>query len=198
MGKIIPLLALVFGLLMSLHASWLPAKAWLSQQLIYHSWQQALAAQEQGTAPLAIKPWPWADTFALAELSVPRLAKNIVLLNGGDATSLAFSAAAIAPFNQSHAEQPFVVAGHRDSHFAFLQQLLLKDIINLTDVHGHQQSYQVTAIRVIDGTAAHLPLPANGAHLVLITCYPFQGITATADQRYLVIATPLASKSGEN
>ena len=101
------------GVIICIHAAWLPTKAWLSQQLISASWQQ----MQHSSMP--IKPWPWADTYALAELSFPRLNKDMVILNGGDPTTLAFSAGAIAPFNQPNAHTPFVVAGHRDSHFAF-------------------------------------------------------------------------------
>ena len=59
-----------------------------------------------------------------------------MVLNGGDPTTLAFSAGAIAPFNQSTATKPFVVAGHRDSHFAFLEDIALKDVISLVNAPG--------------------------------------------------------------
>jgi sortase A len=39
--------------------------------------------------------------------------------------------------------QAFVVAGHRDSHFSFLDEVFMKDIISLADKYGQSQLYQV-------------------------------------------------------
>lgn len=202
---------LIVGGFLCVQASWLPAKAWLSQQLIKHSWQQSISiiAQQQMqekqqqirsqdntnpyslSKPIAIKPWPWADTFPIAELVFQRIDKSIVVLNGGDPTTLAFSAGAVAPFNQPTAIKPFVVAGHRDSHFAFLEDIAIKDIISLVDARGKMQHYQVESIDIVDATIGQFPLIADERSLVLITCYPFKGITNSADERYVITATPL-------
>lgn len=202
---------LIVGGFLCVQASWLPAKAWLSQQLIKHSWQQSISimAQQQMqerqqqirsqdntnphslSKPIAIKPWPWADTFPIAELVFQRIDKSIVVLNGGDPTTLAFSAGAIAPFNQPAAIKPFVVAGHRDSHFAFLEDIAIKDIVSLVDARGKMQHYQVESIDIVDATIGQFPLVADERSLVLITCYPFKGITNSADERYVITATPL-------
>jgi len=135
-----------------------------------------------------IKPWPWADTFPIAELSFERLNKSIVVLNGGDPTTLAFSAGAIAPFNQVINAQPFVVAGHRDSHFSFLDEVFMKDIISLTGKHGQSQLYQVEAIDIVDASTGELPVLADSSQLILITCYPFTNASSSSDERYVITA----------
>tara|TARA_R110002167_G_scaffold1108_5_gene4785 strand:+ start:19521 stop:20165 length:645 start_codon:yes stop_codon:yes gene_type:complete len=186
---------LIIGALLSIQASWLPAKAWLSQQLIQRSWQQSMLAQENtanvNNKQIAIKPWPWADTFPIAELVFQRLDKSLVVLNGGDPTTLAFSAGAIAPFNQANSTKPFVVAGHRDSHFSFLKEVAMKDIISLTDTQGRDQLYQVERIDIVDATSGQLPLRADESNLVLITCYPFEGLGNDASERYVITASAL-------
>ncbi|AWB58508.1 class GN sortase [Colwellia sp. Arc7-D] len=195
---------LIVGGFLCVQASWLPAKAWLSQQLIKHSWQQSISIMAQQkirgqdntnphslSKPIAIKPWPWADTFPIAELVFQRIDKSIVVLNGGDPTTLAFSAGAVAPFNQPAAIKPFVVAGHRDSHFAFLEDIAIKDIVSLVDARGKMQHYQVESIDIVDATIGQFPLVADERSLVLITCYPFKGITNSADERYVITAPPL-------
>lgn len=188
---------LTAGCLLSLHASWLPTKAWLSQVLISYSWQQSIAENmmsehenqmKHSSRNIAIKPWPWADTFPIAELSIERLEENIVILNGGDPTTLAFSAGAIAPFNQTNNLTPFVVAGHNDSHFAFLENILMKDIISMRDQHGKSQLYQVEAIDIIDASTGQLPILANDSSLILITCYPFNNLSNNNDERYIITA----------
>jgi len=195
LAKIAAKALVILGAVLCVHASWLPAKAWLSQQLIQHSWQQSLAAQprqnSQGYLRNSIKPWPWADTFPIAQLSFQRLRETIVVLNGGDPTTLAFSAGAIAPFNQPSSSNPFVVAGHRDSHFAFLEDILMKDVISMTDQDGKSQLYQVEAIEIVDASSGKLPLLGDDSSLVLITCYPFNGIGDDANERYVITAKKL-------
>ncbi|NQZ21876.1 MAG: class GN sortase [Colwellia sp.] len=188
MKSIVKKSLLITGSLLCLHASWLPAKALLSQKLISYSWHQTIDLQQK------IKPWPWADTYPIAELSFLRLNKSIVVLNGSDPTTLAFSAGAIAPFNQTSSTQAFVVAGHRDSHFSFLNEVFMKDIISLADKHGRSQLYQVEAIDIIDAATGELPVLADESSLVLITCYPFTNISNTGtftdnnNERYVITA----------
>ena len=170
------------GGLLCLHASWLPLKGWLSQQLISYSWHETISLNQK------IKPWPWADTYAIAELSFQRLNKNIVVLNGGDPTTLAFSAGAIAPFNQALSTQPFVVAGHRDSHFSFLDEVFMNDIISLADSHGQSQLYQVEAIDIVDASTGQLPVLVDNSQLILITCYPFTNSNSDSNERYVITA----------
>ena len=149
-----------------------------------------------------IKPWPWADTYPIAELTFERLNKRVVVLNGGDPSTLAFSAGAIAPFNQPSSTQPFVVAGHRDSHFSFLDEVFMKDIISLADKHGQSQLYQVEAIDIVDASTGELPVLADDSSLILITCLPFTSIRNTSsntdrntdsngNERYVITARRL-------
>lgn len=189
MKKVIKASLLITGSLLCLHASWLPAKGWLSQQLISYSWHQTIDLKQKS------KPWPWADTYPIAELSFERLNKRVVVLNGGDPTTLAFSAGAIAPFNKARSTQPFVVAGHRDSHFSFLDEVVMNDIISLADKYGQSQLYQVEAIDIVDASTGELPVLADDSQLVLITCYPFInasniGSDAGSDtnERYVITA----------
>ena len=182
---------IIIASLLCIHASWLPTKAWLSQELISYSWHQSMALQSSlpKRSVVAVKPWPWADTFPIAKLSFKRLEENIVVLNGGDPTTLAFSAGAVAPFNQANNNKPFVVAGHRDSHFAFLEDVLMKDVISMTDQYGKSQLYQVEAIDIVDASSGELPILANDSSLILITCYPFESIGSDANERYVITAT---------
>ena len=180
---------LVTGSLLCLHASWLPIKGWLSEQLISYSWHQTIDLKQK------TKPWPWADTYPIAELSFERLNKHVVVLNGGDPTTLAFSAGAIAPFNQALSTQPFVVAGHRDSHFSFLDEVVMNDIISLADKHGQSQLYQVEAIDIVDASTGELPVLADDSQLILITCYPFTNTRnignvagSNSNERYVITA----------
>lgn len=163
---------------------WLPAKAWLAHQLILDSWQQMLNTKQP------YKPWPWADTHAIAKLSFPRLAQERVVLNGADPTSLAFSLGAMHGFADLSQEKPFVVAGHRDSHFQFLQDIQLKDQVLAMNADSTITAYSVADIEIIDSSKKTLALSRDDKQLVLITCYPFDALTGGGPLRFVVTATP--------
>jgi sortase A len=80
--------------------------------------------------------------------------------------------------------QPFVVAGHRDSHFSFLKKVFMNDIISLANQDGQSQLYQVEAIDIVDASTGELPVLADDSSLVLITCYPFNQINSDSNERY--------------
>lgn len=177
------IIAMLIALFIIMHSVWMPAKAWLSQQLIAYSWEQSQVTKQPSP------PWPWADTTAIAKMNIPRLHKSIVLLRGTDPTTLAFSAGVMHQYATLNSNSPFVVAGHRDTHFSFLQDLKMKDIIALNDIHGTKQLYEVNSIDVVDSKETPLLLAENDPSLLLITCYPFNAIRAGGSLRYVVKAT---------
>lgn len=184
MHRLITKTLLVTALAISMHAIYLPLKAFIAERLIKHSWQQSIKQQ------IEIKPWPWADTFAIAELNFQRLNQHIIVLNGGDPTTLAFSVGAVPPFNQIHSHQPIVIAGHKDTHFTFLKEVMMQDVISLTDKYGQGQLYIVEAVDIIDVTNGSLPIVADDKALILITCYPFSG-ASNSNERYVITARKL-------
>jgi len=183
------LITIIFALLIILHSAWMPTKAWLSQQLIMHSWEQSQKTK------LPSPPWPWADTTAIAKMNITRLNKSMVLLKGTDPTTLAFSAGVMHEYSTLTHHSPFVVAGHRDSHFSFLQALTIKDVIVLSDIYGTTQSYEVESINIVDSNQTPLLLTEHDPSLFLITCYPFNAIRSGGSLRYVVKAKKLPHKT---
>jgi len=174
-------LLVILAMALMVNALWIPIKGKLSQYLIRISWQHY---EKTGDV---IKPWPWADTHPIAMMSFPRLEESIVILNGGDETTLAFSAGAITPFNQPNTVMPFVVAGHRDSHFVFLANIELGDLISVKDKIGQNKQYRVVATTIVDAIQ-HAELALAHETLTLITCYPFNGLGSDSSQRFVITA----------
>jgi len=170
------------------HSAWLPMKAWLAHLLIKHSWQQSLTSQ------VYVPPWPWADTSPIAKMTVERLNKELILLQGVDPTSLAFSAGVMHQYSNLTNNKPFVVAGHRDSHFNFLKDMIMKDIISLTDKQGINQLYQVEKMEILDSKESAMLIDEHDPSLVLITCYPFDALQAGGSLRYVITARLLTKK----
>ena len=81
------------------------------------------------------------------------------------------------------------MAGHRDTHFAFLETLENGDSLTVQRADGARQRFQVSSQEVVDSQAHPLQIPRNDRQLILITCYPFDALTPGGPLRYVVIAT---------
>ena len=82
--KAVAVLSLLVALSQFGQAGYIHAKAWLAQTLISQAWQKTLAGDTQ------VKPWPWADTWPVARLSVPARGVELYVLAGSQGRSLAF------------------------------------------------------------------------------------------------------------
>jgi len=168
------------GLSASLHAAWIPLKAELAQFLLQRSW-----AQQQ--AGLDVKPWPWADTHAVALLEVPRFSIQQIVLEGSSGRNLAFGPTLSGP---SLELGDWVINGHRDTHFNFLQELQRGDHLRVETQEG-ARNFRVETLEVIDSREFELVLEPGMARLSLVTCYPFDAAAAGGPLRYVVTALPL-------
>ena len=160
-------------------AAWIQLKAGLAQALIARAW----------AAPGHVRPWPWADTWPVARLRFPGRGVDLYVLAGDSGNALAFG-----PGHQSRSAQPAsdgvaIIAGHRDTHFAFLKHVRPGEALQLTSREGRTRHYQVEATRIADSREG--PLLAAGDGLILVTCYPFNAIRSGGPLRYLVIARPI-------
>lgn len=78
-ARLMALTFLLAGLGLTFWGLYIPAKAWLAQQLLENAWANSHATQ-------AVKPWPWADTWPVARLGVPGLGISQIVLEGRQAT----------------------------------------------------------------------------------------------------------------
>jgi len=168
-------------------ASWIQGKAIVAQQLLDYSWQQTLdTADDEGTQQH--KPWPWADTWPVAKLIVPRLGIEQIVVAGDSGSSLAFapglSFASAAPGDTGLS----MISAHRDTHFRFLQALSMGDRL-LLQTRDKTTVYEISHFQVVDSDSYTLSSQTEEDLLVLVTCYPFDGITAGGSQRFLAFAT---------
>ncbi len=165
-------------------AGWIHAKAMLAQHLLARAWEHT---REEGVPH---KPWPWADTWPAARLQAPALGADYHVLAGTSGQALAFGPGLHEAFDGS-AERWTVIAGHRDTHFRFLQALQPGMTLRLEDIAGRVRHFRVVAIRVVDSRVETLQPPASGADgLLLVTCYPFDSWQTNGPLRYVVEAQP--------
>ena len=173
------LAAALFSLAALLQASWIPLKAQLAQRLIERSWRYALIGE-------STPPWPWADTWAAAELRVPRLGRRLLVLAGQSGRNLAFGPVLL---DGTRPGSDAVISGHRDTHFRFLGELRPGDRLELADREGVRR-YLVRGMEVVDSRRMELLLEPGLDRLSLVTCYPFDRAAAGGPLRFVVTAYP--------
>lgn len=174
---------LLAALVLAANAAWLPAKAALAQGLLQSSWQQSLA--DGG----AHRPWPWADTHAVARLQQPRLGISQVVLAGDSGRPLAFGPGWAESSARPGERGTTVVSGHRDTHFRWLKELRDGDRLQL-ETTGGLRDYVVTGHRVADARSERLALHPGEDQLLLVTCWPFDATAPRGPLRYVVTLRP--------
>ncbi len=163
-------------------ALWIPLKAELAQHLLERAWLRTLAGEVDA------KPWPWADTRAVAVLEVPRLGLREIVLEGSSGRNLAFGP---TPINTTGLDQSAdrILSGHRDTHFSFLKDLKTGDLLRLRTTTGTRE-YRVSWQEAVDSRVQQLVIDDSIDRLTLLTCYPFDAPTAGGPLRWVVTALP--------
>lgn len=175
-------------------ATYIHVKAVVAQELIHYSWEKN---KQQPSNYHPHKPWPWADISPVAKIQVPRLKKTQYVLNNASGHALAFGAGLMQVGDrQGLGDGEFLdqsahmfLAGHRDTHFKFLQYLQQGDEIVLENYQGTAKKYTVFATQVMDSRVDKLQqFAAREKILSLVTCFPFDAIDARGPLRYVVHA----------
>ncbi|HEV8630228.1 MAG TPA: class GN sortase [Thermoanaerobaculia bacterium] len=180
-----------------LGAGWyLPAKAVAAQGLLRLAWERTRVTGEPA------RPWPWARHWPVARLSValhdPPQQVDEIVLAGAVGASLAFGPGHLDGTPLPGEPGNAVLAGHRDTSFAFLARLRRGDALLVETPRGERRRYVVAETRIVGkddrGMLAPTPVPA----LTLITCYPFDAVWPGTPLRYVVraVASPVVGTTG--
>ena len=81
-----------------------------------------------------------------------------------------------------------LLAGHQDSHFAFVEQLQPGDVLQLQGSDGREYRYRIASTRVVDSRHEQITLQHDQAELRLVTCFPFASLASGGPLRYVVSA----------
>ena len=162
--------------------AYIPAKAWVAQELMHRAWQRA----EGGNRTPA--PWPWADTFPVARLSAKGGDVELIILEGGSGRTLAFGPGHLSISALPGQMGNSIIAGHRDTHFQFLQYMKVGEVLRVELPTGQKHIYEVSAVDVVDSRRGSLVLDTDESMLSLVTCYPFDALQPGGPMRYVVSA----------
>jgi sortase A len=182
-------LILMAGGCLTGRAAYLHAKARFAGILIRRAWEQSTQSGE----PRA--PWPWADTHPIAQLRIPRLDYDEIVLDGATPRTLAFGPALLMSGAAVGKPGNVVLAGHRTSWFRPLEKIVQGDRIQIawfdTRRRGvYERTYAVDLIQVAEPQDVTLLAPTSEDALTLVTCYPF-GSSPHSPLRYMVRASPI-------
>jgi sortase A len=178
---------LIGGVCLTGRAAYLHAKAKLAGILIRRAWENTLRTGESSP------PWPWADTYPIARLQIPRLGYDEMVLEGATPRTLAFGPARLLSGAGLGESGNLLLAGHRTSWFRPLEGIATGDTIQIQWLDSHrnlrEMKYKVGVIRIVDPQDVTLLAPTSEEALTLITCYPF-GSSPYSPQRFMVRAYP--------
>lgn len=164
-------------------AGWIHAKAALAQVLLERAWTRTL------TDGGGHRPWAWADTMPVAKLAAPAHGIGQIVLAGDNGRTLAFgpgwAPASAAPGQPGTT----IISGHRDTHFAWLQDVAIGDRLELDGSEG-RRAYRVVATRIADAGRERIGVDADTDALLLVTCWPFDAVAVGGPLRYVVTAVP--------
>ena len=176
MTKIASIVLVIAGVGAVANGAWIHAKATLAQVLLELSWRTSS------------KPWPWADTRAVAKLDVG--GRSIIVLSGASGRTMAFGPGHLD--GSAFPGQPgnCVITAHRDTHFAVLRNVVPGDPITLRTSDGQAATYEVRAAFVAGKNETWVLEDDGSSKLTLITCYPFDTVIPGGPLRYVVVAEP--------
>jgi len=186
---ILPLILAVIGLILFGQGAYVHAKALVAQVLLDRAFDKTIASGQ------ATKPWSWADTWPVARIEVKRLHARAIVLAGSSGQALAFGPGHVERTPDAGGRGVAVYSAHRDTHFAFLKNVVAGDEIDVTRYDGRTFRYRVDTISVVRFDDSGIDPLAGGHQLVLSTCWPFDALTQ-GPERYLVHATMLADEAG--
>jgi sortase A len=175
---------LVLGASLCVAAGRIYAKAALAQVLLRSAWLEARSGQSQA------RPWPWADMWPVARLRSPDHDVDLIVLEGATGSTTAFAPGHIVGTAAPGAAGNVGIAAHRDTHFAFLEQVRVGERLSLELPDGRERSFEVESMRVVHQRDTS-SLSSDGDRLTLVTCFPFRAPVPGGALRYVVQARAL-------
>lgn len=177
-----PLALALIGAMLFGDGAYIHAKAWLAQILLERAFDRSVANGQP------VKPWSWADTWPVARIEVKRIGASTIVLEGTSGQALAFGPGHLHQTVDAGERGVAVYAAHRDTHFRFLRDVAIGDVIDVARSDGKRFRYRADSSAVVRFDASGLDAAAEGFELVLATCWPFDAVTS-GPERYILHAT---------
>ena len=130
--------AILFGQGIYIHA-----KAMLAQVLLERAFTETI------TTGRVVKPWPWADTWPEARITVKRIGASAIALAGSSGQALAFGPGHVERTADAGERGVAIYSAHRDTHFRFLKDVAIGDEIDITRHDGKTFRYRADGSSIV-------------------------------------------------
>ena len=179
--RILPTILTVVGLALVFYVSAQYAWMFIEQRRFSRELQEQITPAKPN-APQT----PKSTGTVFARLLIPKIQLDAVVVEG-----ISRKALLVGPGHLSNTAAPgqpgnAVLAGHRDTFFRRLGELVQGDSIDVSR-GGKEYRYRVTRTQIVDPTSTEVLQSTPGYHLTLITCYPFHYL-GPAPKRFIVFA----------
>jgi len=164
MHRLIVAICLGIAVLSGSSAVWMKAKSVLGQHLLNQAWNNTSRTGE------VHKAWPWADTWPIGRLTVTKTNQSLVILEGTSGEAMAFGPGRVSESSLTADQGSYAIAGHRDSHMSFLQDVQIGDVFVLESLDKARTEYTVETahFKCRNSAAINSSRPAcTGAHYLL-------------------------------
>ena len=166
--------------------------AWIFQrgerlrlETLLHDRHVAIEEERQAAPPtLPIESPPAVTGDLIGSIEIPHLSVSAIIVEGTDKTTLRRAVGHIPGTAMPGQPGNTGLAGHRDTFFRPLRNILPNDIITLTTLRGNYR-YRVVSTRVVDPTEVSVLYPTGNEILTLVTCHPFNFV-GPAPNRFIV------------
>lgn len=173
---------LIVGSLFLVKGVSINVKARIAQALLARAWKKTAQGERD------VRPWPWADTYPLARLSIPSRNASFIVLSGASGRTLTWGPGHVDGTALPGAEGNCVVSAHRDTQFAVLRDLPHGTAIFIETADGVRHRYLVESTRILHERRTEILRQTERRQLTLITCYPFNAVNPRGPLRYVVTA----------
>ena len=166
---------------------WGDSVSWLRQALLARAWERSVAVGRH------VKPWPWADAWPVARLTVPLLGIERYVLSAGDGVAgpgARHMGGTALPGEAGNS----VIGSLQGRDLAFLRDLPAQTTIEVESMDGQGHRYTVRYAHGLDPRDVWITKQEGPERLTLITCSPPGARRSSEAQCYVVSA--FAAESG--
>ena len=128
----------------------------------------------------------------VGRIVIPRLKLSAMIVDGDSHASLRQGVAHLENTAYPGERGNVALAGHRDTYFRPLKDLVEGDVIRITTPDG-TFSYEVDSLMIVPPSRGDFVAPSRAPELTLVTCYPFYWI-GPAPKRLVVRARPVETE----
>jgi sortase A len=171
---------------------------WVFQRRASSAFEHRLKNERKarsGAAPVASAAAPEVPAAIgsdglIGRIEIERIGLSAVIFEGTEKNTLRRAVGHIPSTTLPGQPGNAGLAGHRDTFFRPLRDVMLDDVITLTTLRGEYR-YRVVSTKVVAPTEVSVLLPTGNEALTLVTCHPFYFV-GSAPNRFIVRAERVA------